>query len=292
MEMGAYWPRLSRCPRPATSIDRFIYVGLSEQVLFVDYDDEEEIDLLRVKDGLGVPTTGRQEVLIRGRWRCIEFIEKEERYQSTFAGIKWDAFRIEGEDRVLVDGKPIEQWERVEGNGARFIVPEYEPGIVEVAVCAGDVCAINKKGLEYIAPTLPGEKPATEMPRTKTLPDRGLPILTPGGVEAGGAQFVYDEGWGSFDKSSVGPGEGLFWLRMRSPALQHKDEPQSCKGTGCNYEIESYTLEIMNSSAPEQSYPLFGQSVGQTCVVSHKETVNYRGARVEVKVTTRLRTPD
>ena len=62
-----------------------------------------------------------------------------------------------GVDRVLVDGQPVAQGERVEGNGVRFVVPVHEAGTVEVTVCAGDQCISRVKGLKYVAPILPGQ---------------------------------------------------------------------------------------------------------------------------------------
>ena len=148
--------------RDATVIDTFTYVGFSNQVLLVDYADD--VRKIRGSYGvpreyhtaLGVPTTGRQEILLRGRRFGISDHRAEERYHSTFDGVRWDSFRIEGVDLVLVDGQPVAQWERVEGNGVRFVVPVHEAGTVEVTVCAGDQCISRAKGLKYVASILPG----------------------------------------------------------------------------------------------------------------------------------------
>ena len=159
--------------RLAIPTDVFTYRGFSDQLLWVDYaGDIEDYDGRNRRTGLAVPTTGRREVLLRGRFGIsIAFLVAdlgEERYNSTFDGVRWDSFRIEGVDRVLVDGQPVEDWERVEGNGVRFVVPVHGPGLVEVAVCAGGDCVVNPRGLEYVTLHLAGG--GTSWPRRPNLP--------------------------------------------------------------------------------------------------------------------------
>ena len=281
--------------RAANENDTFTYVGFSDQHLLVDYaDDTSEIKLTVAQGGgpslLAVPTTGRREVLLRGRWLLSNgVLNQEERYHSDFTGIRWDAFRIEGVDRVLVGGEPVEEWSLVDGNGVRFKAPVHAAGQVDVAVCAGDECVVRAGGLEYVEPILSGEGAATESTTTGVSaadshadPTRGL--LTPPEVKEAVAEFVStEEGW-SASQTPLPSGEGQY-LRRASQGVEggsfEQILGQSCNGAECNYDLTIYRLEVVNSSEPKQA-PEFLETLGQSCLVWGTSSVEFRGARVTV----------
>lgn len=285
--------------RAANENDTFTYVGFSEQHLLVDYADETEEIKLKVAQGggpslLAVPTTGRREVLLRGRWLLSNReLNQEERYHSDFTGIRWDAFRIEGVDRVLVGGEPVEEWSLVDGNGVRFKVPVHTAGQVDVAVCAGDECVVRAGGLLYVEPILSDEGAATEVPTESTTTgvsaadsqaDTSRGLLTPPEVKAAVAEFVStEEGW-SVSQAPQLSGEGQY-LSRASQGIEGVSISevlgQSCDGTGCNHDLANYRLEVVNSTEPEQDRE-FAESLGQSCLVWGTKSVEFRGARVTV----------